>query len=64
LFADTQIVANRSVSLESIKVDAGLAARPFQRTPRLEFRIGSGNNIDPHTRECTTSVYSAIRFNF
>jgi len=64
LFADTQLVANRSVSLESIKVDAGLAARPFERTPRLEFRIGSGNDIDPHSREWATSVYGAIRFNF
>jgi hypothetical protein len=64
LFADTQLVGNRSVSIETIKVDAGLAARPFQRTPRLEFRIGSGNNIDPHGREWATSVYGAIRFNF
>jgi hypothetical protein len=62
LYADTQFVGTRRFNLELIKVDAGLAARPWAAAPRLELRLGSGNIFDPHSGEMETSVYGQVRF--
>ena len=42
LFADAQLTASQSLSPELLKADLGLAARPWARVRRLEFRLGSG----------------------
>jgi hypothetical protein len=62
LYADTQFVATRSVILELLKVDAGVAARPWAGAPRLEFRLGSNNIYDPHSGELETGLYGQIRY--
>jgi hypothetical protein len=62
VYADTQLVGTHSFSAELLTLDAGLAARPWAATPRLEFRIGSGNRFDPRGGELETGAYGQVRY--
>jgi hypothetical protein len=62
LYADTQFIATRSVRPKTLLLDTGVAVRPFQKAPRLEFRVGLEDDGDFQYREWDVSLYGAVRF--
>jgi hypothetical protein len=71
LYADNQIFAESGFKPRLFDVDAGLAARPFERLRRLEFQLGAENTVDlgawsgDHAPTRTrTLVYGGMRLMF
>jgi len=62
LYLDTQLIGERSFLLKLFLIDGGLAFRPFEHNPRLEFRVGSEDTWDIRWGEWDTSLYGAIRY--
>jgi hypothetical protein len=62
LYADGQLIAERSLLPKLLTVDAGVAVRPFARLPRLEFRLGTEDVFDLQNREAETGLYGGIRY--
>lgn len=62
LFADLDLIAARSFTPTLLNVDVGLAARPFQKVPRLEFRIGTEDLIDLHNSDREYGLYLGLRY--
>jgi hypothetical protein len=62
LFADTQLIGNQNFRPTLLNLDVGLAARPFLRLPRLEFRIGSQDQFDLNPFDAEISAYFGIRY--
>lgn len=64
LYADVDLIAARSFTPTLLNLDVGLAARPFQIAPRLEFRVGTEDVIDLHNSDREFGVYLGIRYVF
>ncbi len=62
LYADVQFIASRSFQPTLLNLDAGVAARPFIKVPRLEFRAGTQDMIDLQGGDMEAGVYLAIRY--
>jgi hypothetical protein len=62
LYADAQFIASRRFDGECLRGDFGVALRPFESAPRLEFRVGSNLFGDPQSSEWETGFYGQIRF--
>jgi hypothetical protein len=61
LYGDGQFLGTRSSTPKWLKLDAGLAVRPWEGTPRVEFRFGTDDLYDLRSRETETNLYAAIR---
>jgi hypothetical protein len=64
LFLDAQVIGERDFTLKLFDSDVGVAVRPFEFLPRLEFRAGVENAWDLQAGDVQTSVYGACRFLF
>ncbi len=64
LYGNFEFIADQSCTPELFKTDAGIAARPFDAFPRLEFRIGSDDQIDLHNKDSEYGVYGGVRFTY
>jgi hypothetical protein len=64
LYADSQIYAQSGFKPRLIDVDAGLAARPFERFRRLEFQLGTENTVDLDVQHPRTLLYGGVRLAF
>ena len=64
LYGNFEFIADQSCTPELFKVDAGVASRPFDAFPRLEFRIGSDDDIDLHNKDAEYGVYGGVRFTY
>lgn len=62
LFTDSQFLTDRMMTPKMIFTDTGLAARPFETLPRLEFRLGTEDFFDLHGGEPEYSGYVSIRY--
>jgi hypothetical protein len=61
LYGDGEFIATRSCTPKLLKLDAGLAARPWDFSPRLEFRLGTAETYDLRSSELERSLYGAVR---
>jgi hypothetical protein len=61
-YADAQLVATKSFTLELLTADFGLAARPWVQAPQWEVRIGSSAAYDIQSRELGPSLYGQLRY--
>lgn len=61
LYSDISIIATRSCTPRVLTFDAGLAARPWEMTPRLEFRIGTSEMYDFSGQDLETGLYGSVR---
>jgi hypothetical protein len=64
LFTDDTFLTNNSLRPALFTTDTGIAYRPFDRLPRLEFRLGSQDTIDLLNNDAETSAYVALRWIF
>jgi hypothetical protein len=64
LFADSEFICTRSFTPKLLQYDAGVAARPFARAPRWEFRFGVEGLYDLQWRELEIGLYGAIRLSY
>ena len=64
LFTDDTYLSNRSLRPALFNTDSGIALRPFDRVPRLEFRLGTEDAIDLLNTDTETSVYLSARYIF
>jgi hypothetical protein len=65
LYGDIQFIASRSFQPTLLTLDAGVAARPFESIPRLEFRLGTQDTLDLNGgSDLETSIYLSIRYVF
>jgi hypothetical protein len=62
LFTDDTLIADRSFRPTLFSTDSGVALRPFNSLPRLEFRLGSEDVIDLQNSDLETSAYLSIRY--
>lgn len=62
LYTDTQLIGNRSFELALLQEDFGIGLRPFDRTKRLEFRLGGLVIADTQHATTDTSFYGQVRF--
>jgi hypothetical protein len=62
VYADGQVVAERSCLPKLLTVDVGVAVRPFARVPRLEIRLGTEDTWDLQNREAETGLYGGLRY--
>jgi len=62
LFTDTQFIATRSFTSKILMTDTGIAVRPFQQVPRLEFRLGTEDTFDLQGSDLETGGYLSIRY--
>jgi hypothetical protein len=61
LYGDAKVTAEQLVTPRLLELDAGWAARPFEQTKNLEFRLGAdvtADVVDGVTREL---VYGSVR---
>ena len=61
LYADGEFLGTRSFTPKQLHLDAGVAARPWDLTPRLEFRLGSEDCYDLRNRDLERTIYGAVR---
>ena len=64
LYADVQFLATKSFTPELLDLDAGVAARPFDALPQLEFRLGTDETFDLRNSDPEPGVYFAVRFTY
>jgi hypothetical protein len=57
LYADTQMIAQSAANPRLLFFDDGFAARPFDRLPGLEFRLGVFNTVDVQVDNVRTLIY-------
>jgi hypothetical protein len=62
LCGEVQFITSRSFCPTLLSCDAGLAARPFTAVPRLEFRAGTQDTMDPQSGDLETGFYLAVRY--
>jgi hypothetical protein len=62
LFGDTQFIGSQSFTPTLLNLDAGVAVRPFDQVPRLEFRLGSQDVFGLRHGDPETSVYLSVRY--
>ena len=64
LYADTQMIAQSAANPRLLLFDDGFAARPFERLPGLEFRLGVFNTVDVQVDNVRTLIYLTGQFLF
>jgi hypothetical protein len=62
LFTDDTLIADRSFRPASFATDSGVALRPFNGIPRLEFRLGTEDTFDLQNSDIEVSVYLSMRY--
>jgi hypothetical protein len=62
LFGDTQFIASQAFAPTLLNLDAGVAVRPFDQVPRLEFRLGSQDMFGLRRGDPETSLYLSVRY--
>jgi hypothetical protein len=61
LYSDVELIATRSCTPKVLTLDAGIAVRPWDCTPRLEFRLGTNDMFDLQNHDNETGLYGAVR---
>ena len=61
LYGDGQFLGTKSFTPKVLKLDAGVAVRPWGGLPRVEFRFGTADLYDVRSHEQETTVYGALR---
>jgi hypothetical protein len=64
LFADVELIGERTFTPKLLLSDGGVAVRPWASHPRLEFRLGLENLWDIPNHEAKDSFYGAVRYVF
>jgi hypothetical protein len=64
LFGDFDFIASNSFTPTLFNLNAGVALRPFEAVPRLEFRIGTEDTIDLHGHEREWNGYFSVSYIF
>jgi len=64
LYLDVELIARRPITPKLFHLDGGVALRPFDASPRLEFRLGSEYNYDLQIGDLETSLYLSLRYVF
>jgi hypothetical protein len=62
LFLTADLIARRDFVPKLLHGDTGIALRPFDRFPRLEFRAGMENLWDIPLRDMHTGFFGEVRF--
>jgi hypothetical protein len=62
LFTDSQFLTTRMFTPKMVTTDTGIAVRPFEALPRLEFRLGSEDSFDLRGGDPEYSGYLSIRY--
>jgi hypothetical protein len=62
LFTDDTFIADRSFRPALFSTDSGLALRPFNAMPRLEFRLGTEDTFDLQNSDLEVSAYISLRY--
>jgi len=62
LFTDDTLIADRSFQAKLFSTDSGVALRPFNKVPRLEFRLGTEDTFDLQNSDIETSAYLSLRY--
>lgn len=61
LYGDAKVTAEQFVTPRLIELDAGWAARPFEQTKNLEFRLGADVTVDVVDGVTRELVYGSVR---
>jgi hypothetical protein len=61
LCSDVELTATRSCTPKLLNIDAGIAVRPWDWTPRVEFRIGTNDMFDLMIHDSETTLYAGIQ---
>ncbi|MHB1423843.1 MAG: hypothetical protein ACYC3I_11735 [Gemmataceae bacterium] len=64
LFTDDTFLTDKSFQPALFNTDSGIAYRPFDRVPRLEFRLGTADTVDLLNVDVETSAYVSLRYIF
>ena len=64
LYGDVQFITAQPFLPTLLVWDAGLAVRPFQCVPRLEFRVGTQDMRNLQGSDMETSVYLGARYSY
>lgn len=64
LFTDDTFLCDRAFRPALVSMDSGIAYRPFNRVPRLEFRLGTADTADLLNTDFETSAYLSLRYIF
>jgi hypothetical protein len=64
VYGDFQFIASRNFQAELLNIDVGVAVRPFEKVPRLEFRLGSQDSLDLQRGDGEYSTYLGIHYVF
>jgi hypothetical protein len=66
LFADNQLIGDNGWRAKLLLSDLGLAITPFEKHPRLEFRLGTEIEADfrPNTSRSNWLPYVSVRLNY
>jgi len=64
LYGDAQVIGMQSFHPRLFNMDAGVAVRPFEALPGLEFRLGTQNMLNLQGSDLETSVYLGVRYIF
>ena len=60
LYGDGEFLGTRSCTPKQLTLDAGVAVRPWDFSPRLEFRIGTDDSYDLRYHDVERTVYGAV----
>jgi len=61
LYGDGEFLGTRSFTPKLLQFDAGVAFRPWDLSPRLEFRIGTQGCYDLRYNDLERTLYGAVR---
>ncbi len=61
LYSDLEMIATRSFTPKLLTLDAGIAVRPWDWTPRVEFRLGTDDMYDLSGHDTETGLYGSVR---
>jgi hypothetical protein len=64
LFSDDTLISDKSFQPTLFTTDSGIAYRPFDRLPRMEFRLGTEDSFDLLNSDAETSAYVSLRYIF
>jgi hypothetical protein len=64
VYGGLTVTAQNAVTPRLIDADVGVAVRPFEKLPALEFRVGYSSSDDLRSGPERDLVYTAIRYEF
>lgn len=64
LYTDDTFLTDKAFRPAMFNLDSGIAYRPFDHIPRLEFRLGTADAFDLLNTDAETSVYISMRYIF